>query len=57
MTGQAGAVVGGAASAVGEGIGTGIATGAGSFASSVNLSGLTLLAVAGFIAYALLSKK
>lgn len=56
MSGQAGAVVGGAASAVGEGIGTGIATGAGSFAQSVNLSGLMLLAIAGGVVY-MLSKR
>ena len=56
MTGQAGSVVGGAASAVGEGIGTGVATGVGSFAQSVNLSGIMLLAIAGGVVY-MLSKR
>ena len=49
--------VGGAANVVGEGLGTGIATGVGSFAQNINFSGIALLAVAGFVAYALLSKR
>jgi hypothetical protein len=57
MLAPAGAAVGAAASAIGQGIGQGLGAGLKGFGGAVDFTGLVLLGVAGFVAYALLSKR
>lgn len=52
MAGQAGGVLGGASSAIGEGIGSGAAAGLSNFGNSLNFTGFMLLAVVGMVIYA-----